>query len=330
MPLLRRLFLFAAIVCVLHVVTGCGEDHRNLPELSVDHVYVYGEKISFAAGGDSHRFRTTGWSNPEASGVWTDGPAATLVFRVPPPSGPLRLSARLSPNIRPPSLDAQLVSVYVRGKNIATWRVTGPGEFTALIPQQLVSRDLPLAVDLHIPGAVSPQELGTGSDTRRLGVQCSEISIAVTDFRPARSGYSLGTVIKFGDGRGAERYQVSGWSKPEAEFTWTEGMSAALQLPLRRSERRLVLRARMRGISRSAEMPFQPTDVYVNGQSVAHWEVGAPAEFQTPIPPELTNQTDSLFIEIRTPMAVSPSSLGANDDKRVLGVCVFELQVTES
>ncbi len=84
----------------------------------------------------------------------------------------------------------------------------------------------------------------------------------------------------------------------------------------------------MRGIGRSAQLPFQPTDVFVNGEKVAHWEVGEPAEFRTDIPPALLAGSGSLLVEFRTPMAIAPSELGGNSDTRVLGLCVFELQIT--
>jgi hypothetical protein len=217
------------------------------------------------------------------------------------------------------------VHVYVHGQQIVSWRVASPGVFAAVIPRQLVGRDGVIFIDFHVPGAASPEELRSGSDTRRLGVKCSEMTIARTD---RATDYALGTIIRFGSRRGAERYEVNGWSKAEPEFTWTEGTSAALQLQMPSASGRLALHARMRGIATSADVPFQPTDVYVNGQKVAHWDVGAPAEFQAAIPPEVACQNDALMIEFRTPLAVSPSALGANADTRVLGVCVFELQVT--
>lgn len=324
---LRVAILLVSALGVLPLLTSCGKDHPDLPALSVDHIYVYGEKINFATGGDSHRFRTTGWSDPEPSGTWTDGPAASLVFRLNAAEGPLQLTAKLSPNIRPPRLDAQLVHVYVRGQKIATWRVAGLDTFSAIIPRSLVGGGGIVTVDLHIPGAVSPQELGSGADGRRLGVRCVEMTIAKANSQGSRN-YQLGTVIRFAAGQGAERYEVSGWSKPEAEFTWTEGTGAALELRVPKTASALMLRSRMRGISRSADAPFQPTDVYVNGEKVAHWEVGAPAEFQTKIPTEVRDQSDSMLVEFRTPLAISPSQLGANADTRVLGVCVFEIQIT--
>jgi len=328
MSFVRYFALLAGSGAILTLLAACGKDHPDLPALSVDHIYVYGEKINFASGGDSHRFRTTGWSDPEPAGAWTDGPAASLVFRLNPADGPLRLTAKLSPNIKPPRLDSQMVHVYVRGEKIATWRVAGADLFSAIIPQQLIGRGGVVTVDLHIPGAISPQELGSGADARRLGVRCSELTIGKADAQQGSRTYSLGTLIRFGAAQGAERYQVSGWSKAEPDFTWTEGTSATLELQVPRSAGGLTLRTRTRGIGRSAEMPSQPTDVFVNGQKVAHGEGGPPAEFQAAIPADISNGTEPLLIEFRTPMAVSPSQLGQNADTRVLGVCVFDLQIT--
>lgn len=324
----ERTILMLGTAAAVHLLSACGKDDPDLPVLSVDRVYVYGEKISFAAGGDSYRFTTSGWSQPEPTGTWSDGVAASLTLRLPAAKRPLRLSAKLSANIKPPVVDAQFVHVYVRGEKIATWRVADAAVFTALIPRQFVHSGGVVNIDLHIPAAVSPQQIGSGADPRRLGVQCSEMTISEADSLENPRAYALGTVIAFGAGRGSERYKVSGWSSEELDFTWTEGKAATLQMDVPPSAGPLSLRTRMRGIGRSAQLPFQPTDVFVNGEKVAHWEVGEPAEFRADIPPALITVSGSLLIEFRTPMAIAPSELGGNADTRVLGLCVFELQIT--
>ncbi len=328
MRTLERAILLLGVVLSLHLFSACGQDDPDLPVLSVDRVYVYGEKISFAAGGDSYRFTTSGWSHPEPAGTWSDGVAASLTFRVPATKRPLRVSAKLSAHIKPPVVEAQFVHVYVRGEKIATWRVADAAVFTALIPRQFAGSGGLVNIDLHIPGAVSPQQIGSGADSRRLGIQCSEMTISEADALENTRAYALGTVIAFGAGRGSERYKVSGWSSEEKDFTWTEGRAATLQMDVPPSAGPLSLRTRMRGIGRSAQLPFQPTDVFVNGEKVAHWEVGEPAEFRVDIPPALLAGTGSLLVEFRTPMAIAPSELGGNSDTRVLGLCVFELQIT--
>ena len=325
---LQRYNLLRVLAVATSFLAGCGEDPRHLPLLSEDRIYVYGDKISFAAGGDAYRFKAEGWSEAEPGGSWTIAAAASLVFRLPPTSRPLLLKAKLYPNVKPPIVDAQFVHVYARGEKITSWRVSGEGQFSAVIPHRLVSRGGVIHVDLHIPGAISPQQLAVGADGRRLGVHCSEMTLEEADPERTAPTYSLGSTINFGAKRGAERYQVSGWSSAEPEFTWTEGKSAVLQLDVPRSAGPLRLRARVRGISRSAAMPFQPTDVFVNEQKVAHWDVAGPAEFEAVIPPEATATTGSLTIEFRIPMAIAPSEIGSSGDKRVLGLCFFELRVT--
>ncbi|MEY2411498.1 MAG: hypothetical protein QOD84_104, partial [Acidobacteriaceae bacterium] len=42
----------------------------------------------------------------------------------------------------------------------------------------------------------------------------------------------VGQQIQFGEGGGSERYRTSGWSHTEERFTWSEGSSAKLSLPI--------------------------------------------------------------------------------------------------
>lgn len=324
---LRNHALMVAVTVAAQLLVSCGKDDPDLPVLSVDRVYIYGDPINFAAGGDSHRFRAGGWSNAEPSGTWTDAAAASLLLRLAPTDAPLLLSAKLSPHIKAPEVTSQLVHLFVRGQKITTWRVSDAAVYTAIIPQDVVGSGGLVYIDFHIPGAIPPRDLGTGPDERRLGVACAEIKIAKADPKLSSRAYTAGTVVRFGLAQGAERYEVHGWSAPEKDFTWTEGTSASLELRMPNTTGKLRLRARMRGISRSPQMPTQPTDVYANGEKIAHWDVGEPADFTAAIPAELAHSSATLAIEFRTPMAIAPKDLGSSADARVLGVCVFELQL---
>lgn len=127
---------------------------------------------------------------------------------------------------------------------------------------------------------------------------------------------------------GADVYLLTGWSQPEPGWRWTEGTSAALEFSVPKIGRDLALRARLSALTRPADVPKQRAIVYATGEKFAEWEVGGVADFKAVIPAAVAETADALRIELQTPDAVSPSALGIGDDPRVLGVCVYELQIT--
>lgn len=147
---------------------------------------------------------------------------------------------------------------------------------------------------------------------------------------PAADDSVLGKVIHFNAAGGSEGYRVAGWSKAEADFTWTEGTSAKLSLPLAKGSGPLALKITMAALVREPDLPFQPVEVYANGQKIADWQVGENAQFAATIPAEITKDGGTVMIELRTPKAISPKALGTSADTRVLGVCVRTVEVAKS
>ncbi len=133
-----------------------------------------------------------------------------------------------------------------------------------------------------------------------------------------------GWTIRFSAGSGAEIYRVSGWSGAEPEFTWTQGTSAKLKLPIPDHDAALMLRMKLGGLIHPPDLPMQNVAVYANGEKIADWQVSDAADFTAPIPLELTRNAEELNLELRVPDAASPQSLGMSYDGRLLGVrCYF-------
>ena len=143
----------------------------------------------------------------------------------------------------------------------------------------------------------------------------------------AGSGSVVGKVIPFA--ADSERYRVSGWSKTEGNFAWTEGTSAKLALPVPAEAGRLTVNMTLRGLVQPPTLPVQPVEVYASKQKVADWQVSDSAVFTAVIPAELTKSGGgTLDLELRIPKAVSPEALGMEPpDGRILGVCVYSIEV---
>jgi hypothetical protein len=138
-----------------------------------------------------------------------------------------------------------------------------------------------------------------------------------------------GTKIVFGQGGNSEPYKLSGWSKTEEKFTWSEGTTARLRIPVPAVADTVSLKMRMAALIKPPELPFQPVEIYVNDQKIAEWQVDNTAEFVAVIPPDLTKRGGDLTISIKIPKATSPKALGLNADTRVLGICCLDLELSK-
>jgi hypothetical protein len=143
------------------------------------------------------------------------------------------------------------------------------------------------------------------------------------------SSASAGERIQFRQGGNSERYRVSGWSHTEADFTWTEGTSAKLEVPVP-SSGPWTLIVSMSGLIRPPDRVAQAVEVYANDQKIAEWQVGSVSEFRATIPASASKAGGTMAIEFRTPGATSPQALGMNSDSRVLGVCVRWLELAKN
>lgn len=355
---------------------GCGKDsppdHNSEPRR---YIYEYGQKVNFGYGGDSFRFRLSGWSHIEPAYTWTDGIGASLGFRVPASTGPVRLKMKLAGFTKLPELPYQPVDVYVNAQKIASWKVAEENIYTAVIPKEFVAppedeeagggggktplgftnagKTRLLLIDLHLPRASSPFDLNVTWDTRRLGIQCSDLQIvqaplqAAADAAVAKAtaedalaaaaaaeaqglneskegqpehSYTFGKLISFAAGGEGSRYKVSGWYTAEEEFSWTAKEPAVLAFAVPPADEPLTLRMKLAGMIKPGKLPTQLTEVYANHEKIADWQVGPPAEFDAIIPAEIAHAGGVLTIELRSPYAVAPKAIGVSSDVRVLGV----------
>jgi hypothetical protein len=147
------------------------------------------------------------------------------------------------------------------------------------------------------------------------------------------SAEKKGTVIKFD--QASEKYRVSGWNKSEwnkseGDFAWSEGKTAKLSLPVPTNVGPLTVTMTMRGLIQPPAVPVQSVEFYANGKKIADWQVRNTAPFTAEIPAELTRGQDNLNFEFRIPDATSPKALGMNEDGRILGVCVYSIELKRS
>ena len=317
-----------AALCALALLSlGCGRDQPHLPRPSLAHNYELGETISFATGGDSARFRTTGWSSPEETGTWTDGPVAAVALRILPTAAPLLLRIRMHAQTKPPEVLFQPLVVHVNGQSVASWQVADEAVFTALVPREIAAEGGLLTIELHFPQATTSAEREEANEGRRVGIHCRELTLSVSATPPDSRVYTPGTPLRFGSGGDVDRFLVYGWSEPESGWQWTDGTAAAMEFEMPPVNEPLVVRAKLSGAANPPALPFQPTDVFANGRQIGHWEVAELAEFEATIPAEIAARGGTLALEFRMPRAASPKELGLGEDQRVLALRWYEVNI---
>ena len=119
-----------------------------------------------------------GWSSPEATGCWTDGPDAFLHWTLPcklPVGARFRIRGRC---FAPRGPLRGFVSISVFPVPIIYNLYLRPGEIDLSVPILRATPDQrEVNVHIHCENAYSPQEVGLSSDSRRLGLFVQSIAI---------------------------------------------------------------------------------------------------------------------------------------------------------
>ncbi|MFN2507176.1 MAG: hypothetical protein ABR589_00190 [Chthoniobacterales bacterium] len=152
------------------MLIGCDGPH-NADDYALDTV------VNFGAQGDAERFRGEGWSHAEPAFTWALGPRARLHMNVRWNSRPLGLRMRLAGMHHLPDLPFQTVEVAANDIVVATWQVAKTGDFTAVIPPDVLAKRRVLYLELRLANATSPKALGLTADSRPLGVSCFEMQL---------------------------------------------------------------------------------------------------------------------------------------------------------
>ena len=121
--------------------------------------------LAIGAGEPALALLGSGWSAPEANGVWSDGSMAFL--RLPEATdGPWKIVLRASP-YPGPAVDRILIARM--GNQIVAQHVYPAGSVGADRPLEFIVES-PGRLTLDMPWATSPRDMGRSGDSRRLGI----------------------------------------------------------------------------------------------------------------------------------------------------------------
>lgn len=120
-----------------------------------------------------------GMAPPAFGGAWTIAPCASLCFKVEQVRD-LVLTVELLPFLVADKLAEQLVEVSVNYRHVADWRLTDPGwqRRSLALSRAELAKSKNVKIEFYLPNATSLVALGTGEDTRQLGVMLRRIEFA--------------------------------------------------------------------------------------------------------------------------------------------------------
>ena len=288
-------------------------------------LYEYGTEINFGLVGNADEYVGFGWSAPMSRGWWNSGGSASLKLTVTVPETDLALKAELIPYITA-QVPEQNIYVLVNDTAIDLWSASErrAHQFRTVVPNRLIhSPEVEIRFDL--PNASVPRLIGTGADKRKLAILMSSVSLHLLPV------YRFGTDIRFGSNGNADAFMGKGWSRTEQRNAcWTTGRRASLHLPAPEPENDLLLEATFIPYLREEKVRKQTVHVLANGNKVGEWTATRRKmqTFQATIPKELVGP-EGIAIEFDLPDAVSPTSIGAGNDVRRLGVAMYKARLNK-
>lgn len=135
---------------------------------------IYDQEILFSAGEINSSLLINGWSQIEEWGVWSQGPVADIVIRLPANSGKdvnMRGVFLAFVNEKHP---VQMLDVFVNEEKLDSWRFEHEREnstYQLIIPATVFERSPSQThIRFTITSPVSPASLGLSKDTRLLGI----------------------------------------------------------------------------------------------------------------------------------------------------------------
>lgn len=151
-----------------------------------------------------------------------------------------------------------------------------------------------------------------------------DVPTAVGEAAPLDYGRKIG----FGRGGDSGPFRLSGWSEPEENYTWTLGGRSSLAVRVVGTKVPMMLKMKLIGFYKAPALPFQPVDVFINGEKVGEWKVAEERVYALRIPEKFLATDGVLVINFAIPKAVSPNELGYNADTRPLGFRCSEMEIS--
>ena len=250
--------------------------------------------------------------------IWTEGNSVNVRLKV---RGSFRRGLCLKMDFTTLFDSRQRAILYANEVKIGKILASGCATRTIPIPASCLGEDRNLTIHMDLPDAVAPCELDPSSRDKRLLALClSEMSIFDEDpYFACRAGEPL--FFAENDGAVAAQYCLEGVSRPEKNFTWTDGEIVTMRFCPFDFE----------GIPKSFTLhyktflPEEHVIVLVNDSEIANYVACGEETRTLSLPSNCLSSDGFVMVSFRLPDAVSPSELGRGPDIRRLALQLFSV-----
>ena len=251
--------------------------------------------------------------------VWTDGNTVNIRMKV---RGSYRRGLCLRMDFSTFN-GRQCATLYANDAPIGRIEACGRTTRTIPIPASCLGEDRELTLRMELPDAAAPCDVIPGhGDVRRLALRLFEMRVFDEDpYFACRSGEPL----FFGgdDGAVAAQYCLEGVSRPEKNFTWTDGEIVTMRFcPFD-----------FDGVPKSITLhyktflPEEHVIVLVNGGEIANYVAQGEETRTLSLPSNCLSADGFVMVSFRLPDAVSLSKLGRGADIRRLALQLFSVML---
>lgn len=140
--------------------------------------------------------------------------------------------------------------------------------------------------------------------------------------------------INFSSGGNAHFFKKSGWATPEKYGTWTDGPTSTIEIPASylAQSNGLVLRFRpyLNQYNTSMQLTFFINDIEVGTQILKWPEISNDFEYKISYGQDMRTNSSNLKLSIKNENPLAPADIEASSDKRLLGIYLYEIQITEN
>ena len=293
------------------------------PSVDNSQYYQYGTRLTFGADNTALQYIVNGVSSIDmAAFSWTDSKECEFEFEL-ENEPETNLLVALDVMTIYDGNGAQRVSFYANDVKCYAETLSTGKKIQFVVPGTVISKDKMLRLRIDLPDAISPESLfGEGNDPRILGLAITGLCIDETteEAKLQDSDLKEYSQISFGSEGTATEYLLDGWYEAEEGHNWSAGYAETLMKTSELCDYDVTLHY-------GVYAPSGGTTCYINNTPLETLDESE-TTITIRIPMELLNEDGEQILAFDTPNAVSPSSMGENEDKRVLGICLYSVEIT--
>ena len=293
------------------------------PTVDNSRYYQCGTNLTFGADNTALQYIVNGVDSIDMRNYsWTDGKECEFEFELenlPKSNLAVTLDVMTIYDIN----GRQRVTFYVNDVMCYTETLTAGKKIQFVVPKSIIQEERLLNLRIDLPDAVSPRLiLGEGQDPRTLGLAIKGLCIdeTIEDADIQWSHVKEISQMNFGTEGNAMDYFLSGWYEAETGYNWSSGYAETLMKTSEICDYDVILQY-------GTYPPSGEINCYINNNLLAVLN-GNESTVTLRIPRKLLNINGNQILAFETPNAVSPSSMGENEDNRVLGIRLYSIEIT--